>query len=264
VVPYRIKYDYQRTVEKIRSRGLPEAFAQMALQGKGLAAVLKNPESWEIPGLEDESWWIAPFKSLQNRQEDEDQRLDKISKIAAGYQCNLDHVQQAEHLALQLFDGLQPLHRLGPDERYWLRCASLLHDIGKPQGNKGHHKAALELILNDKNMPFGQQQRKIIGLIARYHRSAWPKEKHDQYISLPAVLQRKVTILSSILRVADGLDSPRRGNVIELDVKFSEDEITIKCLVNQQAKKEKKRALGKGELMEFAFDRDLYIEWHRM
>lgn len=264
VVPHQVEYDYQTTVEKIRSRGLPEAYAQMLLQGKDLAEVLKTPESWEIPGLEDESWWVAPFKSLKNRQADEDQRLEEVIRIAAGYQCNLDHIQQAEHLALRLFDGLQPLHRLGPDERYWLRCASLLHDIGKPQGNKGHHKTALELILNDQDLPFEEQQRKIIGLIARYHRSAWPKEKHDQYVSLPSVLQRKVTILSSILRVADGLDSPRRGNVIDLEVKFSADEITIKCLVNQQAKKEKKRALGKGELMEFAFDRELYIEWHRM
>lgn len=262
--PQRVVYDVEQAAESIREAGLPEAYAQCLIQGKSLSGVLREPEKWQIPGPDDESWWATTFKSLNNRKEEEDRRLDEVIELAEEYGCNLEHIQQATHLALRLFDELQPLHRLGPDERYWLRCAALLHDIGKPQGNKGHHKAALEMILNAPELPFQGRDRKIIGLIARYHRSAWPKQKHDHFVSLPAVDQRKVTILSSILRVADGLDSPRRGNVIDLQVYFSPEEITIISQVREQAKKERKRALGKGELMEFAFGRDLYIEWHRV
>ncbi len=261
---YRVAYDFERAAQAIREAGLPEAYAQCLIQGLDLDAVLLAPEKWQIPGLEDESWWNSTFKSLQSRKDEEDQRLDAVIQLAEEYECNLDHIQQATQLALRLYDELQPLHRLGPDERFWLRCGALLHDIGKPQGNKDHHKAALDMILKAPDLPFEDRERKIIGLIARYHRSAWPKEKHNHFVSLPAVLQRKVTILSSILRVADGLDSPRRGNVIDLKAYFSAEDITIRCQVRQQAKKERKRALGKGELMEFAFDRDLYIEWHRV
>lgn len=261
---HRVTYNLDASLTAIREAGLPEAYAQCLLQGRDLDTVMRRPETWEGHGPEDESWWITTFKSLASRQEEEDRRIHEVLQLAEKQGCDLEHVQQAAHLALRLFDQLQPLHRLGPDERYWLRCGSLLHDIGKPEGNKGHHKTARDLILEAPELPFPDRERKIIGLIARYHRKAWPKEKHDQFVSLPAVDQRKVTILSSLLRVADGLDSPRRGNVQDIEVYFSPEDITIKCRVEKQAKKEKKRALGKGELMEFAFDRDLYIEWHRI
>jgi exopolyphosphatase/guanosine-5'-triphosphate,3'-diphosphate pyrophosphatase len=151
---------------------------------------------------------------------------------------------------------------LNEDQRFWLRCGAYLHDIGK--GNKKHHLKALNLILKSKALDFSPRERNIIGSIARYHRSEDPNDKHENLRNLPVVDQRVVTILSSILRVADGLDTSPRGNVIDLVCDFSRKEITIKCRVEEQAERQKRRALGKGELMEFAFDRDLYIEWHRI
>jgi putative phosphoesterase len=39
---YRLEYDVERAVAAVRERGLPEAFAQMTLQGRPLEAVLGN------------------------------------------------------------------------------------------------------------------------------------------------------------------------------------------------------------------------------
>jgi putative phosphoesterase len=258
---YRVEYQLEEAVKKIRQRGLPEAFAQMLIQGRDLEYVLREPEKWQVPDLEDQGWWISPYIG-QTRQQSEDEKLRKVVKLAEKHTYNPDHVHQATHLALRLFDELQPLHRLGPDQRFWLRCGSLLHDIGK--GKKNHHRKAMEMILKSKKLPFDARERNILGSIARYHRWEGPKDKHDNFTTLPVVDQRTVTILSAILRVADGLDASHRGNVINLQCFFSANEITIKCQVRDQAQKQRKRALGKGELMEFAFDRDLYIEWHRI
>jgi len=258
---YRIDYDIEAAVSDIRQRGLPEAYAQMLLQGKDLKTVLTSPEKWQVPNLEDQSWWKSPFKD-KTRQQYEDKKVKEVIKLAEKGSYNEEHVEQATFLALRLFDELQPLHRLSSDERFWLRCGSLLHDIGK--GNKKHHIKALDMILSSKNLPFTAREKSIIGSIARYHRRGGPRERHSHLTGLPVVDQRVVTILSSILRVADGLDASPTGNVIDLSCSYSKDEITIECKVKDNAGKQKKRALGKGELMEFAFDRELFIEWHRI
>jgi exopolyphosphatase/guanosine-5'-triphosphate,3'-diphosphate pyrophosphatase len=258
---FRVDYDLDKAVSEIRKRGLPEAFAQMIIQGRGLADILRSPENWHVPELEKQSWWQNPFGG-RSRQEVEQERIKAVTALAEEHSYPEKHVQQTTFLALRLFDELQPLHRLGREERFWLQCGSLLHDIGK--GKKNHHLKALDTILNSEGLPFSSRERRIIGSVARYHRGENPREKHENLADLPIVDQRVVTILSSILRVADGLDTSPRGNVKDLKCSFSADEITIQCQVKSQAEKQKRRALGKGELLEFAFERELYIEWQRI
>lgn len=260
---FRVEYDVQSAVNSIRRFGLPEAYAQCLLRGQNLEMVLVEPERWVVSTPDEERGRKNPRPALQIRPTEEDLQLEKVIQLIKKNDSNLDHIHQVTFLALSLFDKLQPLHRLGPEERYWLHCGALLHDIGKHEGNKNHHKTALAKILREPDLPFTDRERHIISLIARYHRKAWPQEKHNTLVSLPAVDQRKVAVLASLLRVADGLDSPPRGNVQALEVLFTPDEITITCLVKRKAAKEKKRALGKGELLEFTFDRILRIEWHR-
>jgi putative phosphoesterase len=258
---FRVEYDIERAASEIRKRSLPEAFAQVLIQGRELVSVLSEPEKWQVPKIEDQSWWVDSYEG-KNREEVESEKLAAVSELAGNGSYDEDHVKQATYLALRLFDELQPLHRLGDDERFWLRCGSLLHDIGK--GLKKHHLKALDMILNANHLPFSSREKRIIGSIARYHRRETPKDDHSHLAELPVVDQRVVTILSSLLRVADGLDASPRGNVIDLSCSYSPDEITIQCRVKSQAGHQKKRALGKGELMEFAFERELYIEWHRI
>lgn len=258
---FRVEYDLEEAVNQIRQRGLPEAYAQMMIQGRGLASVLEEPEKWLVPEIEEQSWWQNPFRD-RSRVDVEEEKLAAVIELAQENSYSEEHLHQATYLALRLFDELQPLHRLGADERFWLRCGSLLHDIGK--GKKKHHLKALDMILNANSIPFSAREKRIIGSIARYHRREKPKGKHKHLAELPVVDQRVVTILSSILRVADGLDASPRGNVIDLSCSYSPDEITVHCQVKSQAQKQRKRALGKGELMEFAFDRELYIEWYRV
>jgi len=154
---FRVDYDVEESVKAIRKRNLPEAFAQMLIQGRDLGCVLLEPEKWQVPDLENQSWWVSPFEG-RTRENYEDERLDKVIKLAEKHSYNPEHVLQATHLALRLFDELQPLHRLGPDERFWLLCGALLHDIGKPRGNKNHHIKALEIILKSKKLPFNTRE----------------------------------------------------------------------------------------------------------
>jgi hypothetical protein len=43
---YRVAYDVERAVAATREHRLPEAFAQMMLQGRDLDTVLEAPQTW--------------------------------------------------------------------------------------------------------------------------------------------------------------------------------------------------------------------------
>ncbi len=138
--------------------------------------------------------------------------------IDLGVACRFEghHALRVSTLALRLFDDLQRLHAMGSTEKIWLRAAALLHDIGKSQGSKRHHKVARDIILNSPELPFRWEERVVIALVARYHRGPGPHPRHDDFGALEPDAQRCVAKLAALLRLADGLDKGRStlaGNV---------------------------------------------------
>ncbi len=126
------------------------------------------------------------------------------------------HARRVAKLSLKLFDCLGPLHRMGNSERIWLRVASLLHDVGKSVSGEYHHKASRDIIVKQADLPFRKRVRKIIGLVARYHRGALPDDSHKYYSGLKDDEKQCVKVLAAILRLADGLDAGHEGLVTDL------------------------------------------------
>ncbi len=243
---FRVAYDVQRAVAAIRRQRLPEAFAQMVLQARDLDTVKPTRQVDAT---------FSPFETeLQ-----EDSRLQLVRQLGERYDYDEAHAHQVMQLTLQLFDDLRPLHQLGTRERFWLRCAALLHEIGWSQGRKGHHKAAYRLIRDAKELPFRRRERKIIGLIARYHRKALPKKKHKGYKTLGSQERRRVRVLASLLRLADGLGAGHRSVAQAVDCAFTFDSVTL--IVEGMLEEEKEVVLKKGDLLEKVFRRSLYIRW---
>jgi len=192
----------------------------------------------------------------------EDSRLQAVLQLAQSCEYEVQHTHQVTRLALQLFDELQPLHRLGAEEHFWLQCGALLHDIGWVEGQRRHHKTALRIILNTPHLPFDRRERLIIGSIARYHRRALPSEKHDHFTVLEPAERRIVSMLAAILRVADGLDRAHRSLVEHLSCEVSPQQIVVRCAVRGPAEAEQQATLKKGRLLELVFHRELVIAWY--
>jgi exopolyphosphatase/guanosine-5'-triphosphate,3'-diphosphate pyrophosphatase len=136
-----------------------------------------------------------------------------------------------------------------------------LHDVGWVEGQKGHHKTSLRLILDALALPFDERERRIIGSIARYHRGALPKDEHAHFAALSPVDQYRVTLLAALLRVADGLDRTHRNVVQDLSCRITPQKITVHCDVRMYPIPERDAALTKGNLLEHLFDRKLVITW---
>lgn len=208
--------------------------------------------------------WAPVVPAPRQAREGLDPRLQAVLHLAVRCQYEAQHSHQVTRLALRLFDELQPLHRLGVEERFWLECGALLHDIGWVEGQQKHHKTALRIILSTPRLPFRTNERFIIGAIARYHRKALPSEKHDHFAALRPAERRVVRITAGILRVADGLDRTHRSLVRDLTCRISPGQIAIECAATEDAQVECETAADKGALLAQALERELVIGWHRV
>ena len=251
---HRVEYDVERAVAAIRKHDLPEAFAQMTLQGRNLDTVLQMAEE-QVPAPAP-----ADDSPPPSRAEVEANHLQAVLQLAQHCDYDKEHTHQVTRLALKLFDELESLHHLGTEERFWLRCGALLHDIGWVEGQRKHHLAALRIILNTPLLTFNTQERLIIGSIARYHRKARPKKKHDHFSALKSDQQSIVRTLAAILRVADGLDRTHRSLVDDLACEITAEQIIVRCIVRGPAEAERQAALKKGQVLERVFRKELVIE----
>jgi exopolyphosphatase/guanosine-5'-triphosphate,3'-diphosphate pyrophosphatase len=154
-------------------------------------------------------------------------RYRSVVHLAETYNYEKDHSHHVAHLALRLFDQTQSMHHMGRMEREFLEAASLLHEIGVFVSHSQHHRHAHYLIKNSDLLGYTDNEKDIIGNIARYHRKSHPKPKHEGYVQLNADDQQTVRVLSGMLRIADGLDRTHTAAVKDIAVKKSGKTIKI-------------------------------------
>jgi exopolyphosphatase/guanosine-5'-triphosphate,3'-diphosphate pyrophosphatase len=139
------------------------------------------------------------------------------------------HSERVAELALELFDGTEPLHGLDLQCREYLEAAALLANVGLFVSHAQHHKHTYYVIRNSEHLAgFTDREIELIALVARYHRKSAPKLKHPEFARLPADDREIVRALAGILRVAIALDRTHAGVVaglrVQLELGEHEDE----------------------------------------
>lgn len=236
---YRVEYDIERMITAIRTAGLPEDFSTMLKTGRNLDDVRKER---------------ADNNALSSVDDD---LIGQVRRYAKECGYEVAHSQQVTRLAEILFDRLAAVHGLGRQERMLLTCGGLLHDIGWLQGQKAHHKTAMEMILQDTTLPFTVRQRTLAALIARYHRKALPQMRHPVYGELPSGDRRIVEKLAGILRVADGLDRSHLSCITDIQAAITPDVIEIQCRASHSATAELRAAEKKSDLLRQVLSKEI-------
>jgi exopolyphosphatase/guanosine-5'-triphosphate,3'-diphosphate pyrophosphatase len=138
--------------------------------------------------------------------------------VAMGRRLLFDekHARQVASLSLILFDQLAALHQLPLSCRPYLETAALLHDIGNAVSYERHHKHTYYLIHNGDIPGLADHERELVARVARYHQRSPPELNHSGMAGLSASEARMVRKLSTLLRVANSLDSSHHQPVKEL------------------------------------------------
>ena len=129
----------------------------------------------------------------------------------------------------------------------------MLHGIGRFVSDSGHHKHAAYLIRNTPLDGWSADERVLVAQIARYYRKAMPKPAHLEYAALAAEDRRRVDVLASLLRIADGLDIRHLGVVTDVAAVPEGGLVVIHAQADGDASRELDAAMEKADLFERTF-----------
>ncbi|MGD0077013.1 MAG: HD domain-containing protein [Sedimentisphaerales bacterium] len=183
--------------------------------------------------------------------------LEDVIELGKRHDFDQDHSVQVSKLALRFFDEFQPLHQMGNSERIWLRLASLLHDVGKSVSGPFHHKASRDIIVQEADLPFRKRVRKMIGLVARYHRGELPEDTHKYYRRLDDESRQCVRKLAALLRLADALDAEHKQLVSSISFTIRKDRVILYILTRDET--DLRKVARKADLFEQTYGRKVEV-----
>jgi exopolyphosphatase / guanosine-5'-triphosphate,3'-diphosphate pyrophosphatase len=169
---------------------------------------------------------VAEQYSVRITSEEERGRATELLASTRWFARRLDynppHAEQVTKLALALFDQLRPIHEMGADLRLVLEIASLLHDVGHFVHRKAHHRHGEYLIRNGEIPGLRGWRRDMVAALVRYHNSkSEPQFDHASYAALDNEKQRQARVLTSLLRIAEKLESEHAERIAGVDVQIS-------------------------------------------
>ena len=184
-----------------------------------------------------------------------------IERLAAACSGEVEHGRAVARLAGRLFDQLCAPLELAPVDRFLLECAARLQDVGYVINYDQHHKHSYNLIRNSRLPGIRAHDLEIIANVARYHRGAHPKRKHENLARLSPEDQRRVQRMAAILRLAGGLDRSRSQQVRDVRVRIEDGRVCLDVVADNEPLVDIWGAERRTELFERVFGLPLAIQW---
>ena len=149
-------------------------------------------------------------------------RARSVRQLAERTNYEEPHSQHVQKLALQIFDSVGKRLGCSRSDRQLLADAALLHDIGYHINYDKHNKHSYHLIQHAELLGLTPADQIIVANVARYHRGAPPKKRHENLATLDARMRKTIIRLAAILRVADGFDRGHAGAVQAVKVRWTQ------------------------------------------
>ncbi len=117
------------------------------------------------------------------------------------------HDEYIRDLALLLFDHTRPLHELGPGSRRVMELAALFHNFSPPLMNKKKKPERAIRKALQKQLPeeLPAEELEVLAAVIATHQGKIKRKNYDR-LSLSPSQQREALTITSLLRIADGLD----------------------------------------------------------
>ncbi len=184
----------------------------------------------------------------------EDRRA-AVEEFAKNCGVDLPHARQVARIAGTLWQQLTTPLGLKLEDRELIESAALMANVGYLINFEGHHKHSYHLIVNSELPGFERRQLQILANVARYHRGARPKQRHESFSELSLEDQNRVRELAAILRLALALDRTHQQNVADVRARVRDDLVRIVIQSQGDTNVDLWAAERKVDLFEQVFDR---------
>lgn len=187
--------------------------------------------------------------------------VTQIECFAVSCGVDLDHARQVATLSTQIYQGLCEHYELDPGDLRLLDAAARMQDVGYLINYERHHKHSYHLILHSAIQGFRPEELEIVANVARYHRGAMPKKKHDNFARLSKDDQYRVLTMAAVLRLAGGLDRSHNQTIRAVSVDASGQQLELIVEANEYPEVDLWAARQRAGLFERVFDVELTIQW---
>lgn len=155
-----------------------------------------------------------------------DDILSASLSIANKYQVDLEHVENVQILALQIFDRIKKLHGLGKRERLLLQLGVLLHSCGSYISEIQSRECSYRIIMSTEIIGISHKERAMIANMVRYNESSFPlyKELEEDFTKEEYIA---IVKLNAILKTANVLDKSNHQKIKNVGVTLEDGILTI-------------------------------------
>jgi exopolyphosphatase/guanosine-5'-triphosphate,3'-diphosphate pyrophosphatase len=189
---------------------------------------------------------------------DRDGAIERLAQACGG---DVAHGRHSALIAGEIFAQIAEPFKLDPADRVLLEAAARLQDVGYLINYDQHHKHSYHLIMNSRLEGFSPKELEVIANVARYHRGAEPKRKHENLRRMNEDDQRRIRRLAAILRIAGGTDRTNTQQVRGVHIDCHNGETQFKLVSPQFPEVDIWGARRRAELFERVFDTKVEIDW---
>jgi exopolyphosphatase/guanosine-5'-triphosphate,3'-diphosphate pyrophosphatase len=206
---------------------------------------------------------IADLASRRLNQLDDDQRR-LVRAVGRHYGVDTQHSRKVAHLAVNLFEALQPLHRLPPACGRILEAAAYLYNIGHYVNDSRHHKHSLYLVLNTDMPGFTDREHLAIANLSRYHRKSMPQPGHTDFQMMEADDRNAVVLLAPLLRLAVAFDQSQEQRVERIEAVMQDRIVEVRLVSDRDTDIEQWHASQVAPVFREVYGRQLTIRSRRV
>ncbi|HEX6961636.1 MAG TPA: Ppx/GppA phosphatase family protein [Lacipirellula sp.] len=187
-----------------------------------------------------------------------DEQIDRFTQACG---VDLAHSNHVAKLAGEIYAGLGELYELPPSDGRLLQAAARMQDVGYLISYEGHHKHSYHLILHSRLQAFRPEELEIVANVARYHRGAPPKNKHENFSELDENDQQRVCQMAAVLRVAGGLDRSHNQIIRSVQVTGAAGQIELTVHADEFPEVDVWACRRRADMFEKVFGAELTVKW---
>jgi exopolyphosphatase/guanosine-5'-triphosphate,3'-diphosphate pyrophosphatase len=188
-------------------------------------------------------------------------RMSAVDRFADACSGEAEHGRQVAFLAGRIYEQLREPFGMPEGDRLLVETAARLQDVGYVISYEQHHKHSYHLIRNSQLPGLRQHDLELIANVARYHRGASPKRKHDAFRRLTSDERQRVRRLAAILRLAGGLDRSRSQQVRDVRACVDDGRVTLQTCAEEEPQVDIWGAERRRQLFEEVFGMPVTITW---
>ena len=167
------------------------------------------------------------FSTLRHREFNEDV-LQQAENMAEKYHADRKHAADVEEKSVLLFDALKRTHGMKNREKFLLRLACKLHDIGKFVNLNKHYYHSYRLIKASSILSLSEEELEIVANVSKYHSSRVPQITDESYEKLGNKNQVITSMLTAILRLADAMDKSHSQKISNVKIRTQDKEMIVR------------------------------------